>query len=815
MPTIRKKIERGFTSFTRKIYRHRLKTIAGMILFIAFFVSALPQLRVDTSTEGFLHESDPILISYNNFRDQFGRDEVILVAINPENVFDIGFLKKLKALHQEIERNVPHLDDVTSLINARNTTGDADRLIVEDLFEKFPENEQELATIKERALSNPLYKNMILSEDAKFTTIMIRTNAYSSEGAAEDVLAGFEDLEAPSAEGTEETREFLTDEENAETVMAIREILTKYDGPDFPVTIGGSPVTTHDLKQSMMKDMRRFMVMAVGVISLLLFIQFRRVWGVILPLAIVILSLLSTIGLMARFGVPIKLPTQILPSFLLAVGVGASVHVLAIFYRKLTQTPDKEEAITYALGHSGLPIVMTSLTTAAGLGSFAWAEIAPLSDLGRFASSGVLISLVYTIILLPALIAIAPMKLGKSEKELQRQALMDRILISTASLATSHPWKIIAASAVLIIVSLISAFTLRFSHNPLVWFPKDSDTRVSTELLDDKMRGTVAIEVVVDTKKENGLYDPAVQNKLEQLPGVIRSQLNDPALFIGQTVAVNDILKEINQALNENREQFYSIPQNRDLVAQELFLFENSGSDDLEDFVDSQFSKARVIAKSPWVDSYIYANFLLPLEKKLDEFFQGTAEARLTGMIPIFARTLKASMESAAQSYVIAAFVITIMMIILIGDVKVGLYSMIPNLTPIIVTMGVMGFLNFPLDMFTMLIGSIAIGLAVDDTIHFMHNFRRYHHDFNDAPLAVRETLLTTGRAMLVTTVALACGFFIFMFATMNNLFNFGLLTGVTLIMALLADFLLAPAIMTILTRRGGMAPVEDDINED
>jgi predicted RND superfamily exporter protein len=150
-------------------------------------------------------------------------------------------------------------------------------------------------------------------------------------------------------------------------------------------------------------------------------------------------------------------------------------------------------------------------------------------------------------------------------------------------------------------------------------------------------------------------------------------------------------------------------------------------------------------------------------------------------------------------SYFYAFIVITLLMIILIGNIKIGLASMIPNIYPIIIMLGIMGWLDLPMDLFTMMIGSIAIGLAVDDTIHFMHNFRRYFEQYNDAKKAVRQTLHTTGRAMLVTTCVLSIGFFTFMFASMNNLFNFGLLTGITLITALLSDYFIAPSLMVLM----------------
>ncbi|VAX16638.1 Exporter protein, RND family [hydrothermal vent metagenome] len=784
MSTAREKIGLWFEIQTRWIYKNRLKTLAVMSIFIAGFLVHLPQIKIDTSIEGFLHDSDPVLVAYNKFREQFGRDEMIVIAINPPDVFDIAFLRKLKKIHNDLENKVPHIDDITSLVNVRNVQGKKDELIVEDLLEDLPETKKEVAALKKLVLSKPLYKNLLISEDGKFTTVVIKTDAYSSIGVNED--AG--------------ERKFLTDAENNETIDAIRAVMARYNGPDFPLSMAGSPVMTNDLKLSMMSDMRHFMLMALFAIGVTLFLLFRRISGVVAPLFIVSLSLLSTVGLMAYFNTPIKLPTQILPSFLLAVGVGASVHALALFYQRLSISGDKEDSIVYALGHSGLPIAMTSLTTAVGLGSFAWAQLAPMADLGRFASAGVLLSLVYTIVLLPALIAVIPIKVKQTDKEKKRDVLMNRILTATANFSTGHPWKIIAASFIFIAVSLALATQVRLSHDPLSWFPDGAKIKEATKLLDKKLKGTVSVEVILDVKKENRLYEPKIMSMLDALPGLIEKEINNKELFIGKTIGLSDMLKEINQALHENRKEFYSIPQDRKLIAQEFLLFEMAGSDDLEDVVDSRFSKTRVTVKVPWLDSYIYGQFIVPLEASLKEAFKGVGDVWLTGLLPMFSRTLTAALNSSVKSYVIAFVVITFMMILLIGDLKIGLLSMIPNLAPIIVTVGIMGALDFPLDMFTMLIGSIAIGLAVDDTIHFMHNFMRYHHETGDAPEAVRRTLLTTGRAMLVTSIVLSAGFFIFMFASMSNLFNFGLLTGLTIIFALIADFLLAPAIMTIVT---------------
>ena len=804
MANIRNRVEKWFEDYARVIYYNRIKTIFIMFVVIAAIVSQIPKITIDISTEGFLHKTDPTLIEYNAFRDQFGRDELIIIAINSPEIFNENFLSKLKIMHNELAEKVPYIEDITSLVNARNTHGEQDALIVAELLEDWPETPEAIAAIQQRVLDNPMFKNTLISEDGTFTTIMIKTQTYSSIGVDIDVLEGFEDDSKQDAAGLKKPDEFeegkyLTDEENSEVVNAVRNVVAKYKAPDFQVYIAGSSVVTHFLKQSMMKDIRRFVLLALLTVAFFLFIMFRRISGVVLPLLIVLLSLVSTISLMATFGVPIKLPTQILPSFMLAVSVGYSVHILAIFYHRYRKSLNKEDAVVYSMGHSGLAIFFTAVTTAGGLFSFSTSEVAPVADLGKFAGTGVLLAMVYTLVLLPALLSIVPIKAYKEKIDEPKATATDRFLAAIGKIATGYPYTILIVSAIILALSIAGAMKIRFSHDPLRWLPKTNSARIATEKIDQELRGSISLEIIVDTEKENGLYEPDILNRLEESAKYLET-LKVGEIFAGKAWSLTTILKEINRALNENRKEFYTIPQDRKLIAQELLLFENSGSDDMEDFTDSQLSKARLMIKVPFKDAVAYSNFLDVIKEHFQRFYPDE-KIITTGMSTLLFRTVSNAIDSMARSYLYAFIIITILMILLIGHLRIGLLSMVPNLAPIIVTLGLMGWFKIPMNLFTMLVGNIAIGLAVDDTIHFMHNFRRYFEETGDAKFAVMETLHTAGRAMLVTSCVLSIGFFIFMFATMNNLFHFGLLTGFTIVMALVADYFIAPALMVIVNK--------------
>ncbi len=797
MSDIRDRIEQGFAAWGHMAYRRAWWVIALALVVTGTAASQLPKIRFDATVEGFFHEDAPARVAYDRFRLQFGQDTMILVAIQPPDVFDRGFLEKLRAFHEDVEENVPRLVEVTSLINVRQTRGEGDELIVGDFLEDWPETDEALAEVKRRALSNPVYVNNVVSRSGDFTALVIETEAYSNLGQVDEEFGGFDEADTGLAAGEEPA--FITGEEVDEIVRALYAVMERHESEDFPLWVAGTPVLMQELLAYMRHDMARFTGLAVLTIIVCLSLLFRRLSGVVLPLATVILSVLCTLSIMAVSGTPLMAPTQILPSFLLAVGVGGAVHILAIFYQALRRGETKEEAISHSLGHSGLAVFMTSLTTAGALLSFAGAEIRPISHFGIFAPVGVMVALAFVLTLLPALIAVFPVRFSPGRA---RSAFVSqRILVRIGDFSTAHPAAVAAVWGSVLMIAIAGCFRLHFTYHPMEQFPEGSDPRVASELMNEAMEGSLFLEILIHTNQENGLHAPDLLRRLEDIAARAKSVRHGEAA-IGQTQSLVDVVKEINQALNENRHSYYTIPEERELVSQELLLFENTGSDDLENFVDAQFSTARVTMKLPFVDALHLPGLFRALEVELVEALDGTAEFEITGMGFLMGETMLAVIHTLVRSYVIAFLIITPLMVLLIGRIKLGLTAMIPNLAPIAITLGAMGWLDVGIDTFTLLIGCIAIGLAVDDTIHFMHNFRRYYGQHGDVRLAVRETLSTTGQAMLVTSIVLSTGFFIYTGSAMPALFRFGVLTGSTIITAFLADIILAPALMTLVVGR-------------
>jgi len=767
------------------------RPVVVILLMLALAVglgTRIPHLILETSTEDYLFENDPALVAYDAFREQFGRDQPVLIAVEPPEVFNLEFLAWLEALHRDLENSVPYLSDLTSLVNVRSVWGDGDELQVDDLLESMPDSAASLSALKERVRATESYQDAVISSDGRIAVLVAEADAYSSITAPGDdtAFSGFESTDAPP-------RIPLTGVEITDFCNAVFEVVDRHAHPDYEVRISGQPLITYTLTRAMVDDMPQMFAAAMIVIGLLIAALFRRFTPVWLSAAIVVLSLSSTIGIAELLGIAFGLPAQILPTFVLAIGVGYAVHLFSLFYRGTAHGQDRLAAIEAAFRHAGMPIAMTAVTTTAGLLSFLAAEMQPVADLGRLGAIAVAVTWLYSMTVLPAALSLLPLRAG-SIRGVEGGA---RFLTACARLSVESPRVVVGIVAVLAILSLTQLPKLEIGANPVEYFPETHDLRRSVTYADQRLGGIQTVEIVVDTGHENGLYEPdnlAILEDLDQLMAEVAAS----GEAVGQAFSVLEVVKETHQALNENRAEFYAVPADRLLIAQELLLFENSGADDLEDLVDTGFSKARISVRTSWEDGVEKLRFLQALMPQITDRVAGRAEVSITGGASLVARVATATLESMLQSYTLALALITPLMILLIGSLRSGLVSMVPNLVPILMTMAFVILIGERFDVFTMLGGCIAIGLAVDDSIHFISSFRRDLALSGDPIQAVERTMETTGRALLFTTIVLVSGFLVLGLSSMENFANLGWITAMAIALAFVLDVTVTPALLVL-----------------
>lgn len=807
---IRQAVEQLFKSWSEIVVSHRWWVLA--ITFAVTLVVA-PQIRngwLDVSLESYLPVDDPAIENYNNFRREFQFMPANSLAIKlSDDFFTLENLARLERLHRQLEAELPYTREVISLVNVRYSRGEGDTLLINELGELWPDTQAEMPAFKQLVLSNPNYLDNLISADSHLVIIAIKSQVYSNKGSGQDTATSLDELASGFDDDSVQQSntgklKFLQPEEEEEFAKKVFEIIGQHSTDDFYIyPIGGAT-----MNYTMSQDFKSSTLMAVSLgmllIIILLAILFRRLSGVCLPLVVVAMALIVTLALSPVLGYAYNGNTQVIPTFILAVGIADAVHILTLFYRYYDRGMDKYQAITAAMQETSIAVVMTTLTTALGLMSFLSSDLMPTRTIGIFGAIGVVMALLYTITLVPTLLAVLPIKRKPNEESAQRSFILrkiDEMILACGNFGVIHAKPILVATCLIVALSLLSITQVRFEHDPVRWYDEDTDERRGLELMDEKMGGGVDAQILLKFGEDDSLYRVDVLHALEDIEALVLSHRYEQA-HAGTVKSILSVVKETHQSLNKNDPAFFAVPDTRQTVAQEMLLFENTGSDDIYDFTNTQFETARIDMLVPSEGVILYRTFLRQLREKIAAILESyqihNVEIITTGLLGIFSEATYTMLVGTVKSYGLAFTLVALAMIFLMGNIRRGLLAFSPNITPIILTLGIMGLTDITLNSFTTLIGCIVIGISVDDTIHFMHHFQRFSQTTDDVREIVKKTLDTCGRAITFTSIVLIGGFIVHVTGVMTVNKEFGILLSLAIFFALFANLILAPALMTV-----------------
>lgn len=777
-----------FTSLTHFIFRYSKQISFLIFSFLVVFVFQITKLQVDTSIDGFLHQNDPALITYNQFQQEYGQDVDIILLIESESVLNEPFLEKLRKLHQEIEAQVPYLDEVTSLYNIRSVDVIGDTLNVDPLI--GDKNIHAIINDVRQSIQNiPFFTGYLISADRRLATIIIKTRIYK-EIDNDQAMAFFE--------GEESSPSKITAENILETLQALVTLRKQYDEPSFEVTLAGSPYAEYILGNAIQKESLKFTTLAIIVIAIFLLIIYRRLAGVLIPLVVVLAAVLCSFSAMALLEIPIKILSQVLPSFLLAVGCAGCIHLLTSFFHNYDKGLDKEEAIVIALHETGVPIFLTAITTIAGLLSFSGAQFAPVAELGIVAAIGLIFLLFFTLIGVPLAIAILPLKARACK---QKKQLIEKYLMKIVNKAFEAKAFLIVIGFVIVAASINGLSNIMYEHNFVKWMPDDWELKKAIETIDQKLGGAHNMEVLIDLKQNNAFKNKEQMEKLNSLINDINAiRINNTK--VGNVRSYFDLLKETNSILHGGSKEFYRIPDSTHEAAQALLLIEIGGTDELLRYVDPTYQRTRLTISMPTVDASTIVLFKKEIERKLQQYFGSQVDYQITGVAALLSKVMTATIDDMITCYSIAFISISVLMIIVLSNLKLGLISMVPNITPILIVMGLMGYLKIPFDMSTMLLGTIILGLVVDDTIHFLHAFKMGSKHQASFQNALQYSIQSAGVSICITSLILSAGFFVFTIGELQNIFWYGLLTGITILVALIVELIYTPFCLFFISDR-------------
>ena len=811
MHDYKSRIEKGFQHLGIRVIRYRLAILLMTLVVAGLAVTQLPKLSIATSVESMFTQPDQALTDYQRFRSKFGRDEDIVLLISSSNIFSLEFLTTLKQFHGDLENSLPLLKEVSSLANAPYIEPVDSGVRVGGFLDDLPETEEEAQQYRQRGYSYPGFQNLYFTPDGKHAIAIVKTQAVSALSVDGLRLLGY----ARGVSGAEEPpppaeQRSISQVENIAVNGIVEVVIKEYQTPDFNIAFSGTPVYQYHVEPMVRSNMKK-MCIAILIVSVLFMpFLFGRGSGAILPPVTAILGLMLALGLMALLSVRFSLTSSMLPSILLSIGLTAPIHFMVVYYKHQKRL-GKFRGIIATMKHSGFPITMTSFTTVAGLFSFSFSDIAPIADLVNFTIIGILVILVLTLVSMPAFLSILQVVSGVKKGEADYEAsIFNRTLLALGRLGVTRPYLIFSLFLAGTLVAGFSISQLHFSHNQLQYFTKDSDFMRQVRLIEAQAGGFRALEILIDTQRERGIIDHDLLQAIEQLDTHLRSETDiQGRAYVGRTRSLVDLVKEISCITTGQDQSPCPIPKDDPALAEQFDHMGRIVPEVLRKYTDADLRMGRLTAMMYWKDAAHDVDFIARVREYATTLFDSGVNVVITGVVSINSVIIHAMMSSLAIGYSMGFLLITALMILAIGDVRLGLLAMIPNLLPIIIALGVMGYLDIPLNTYNLIGGSILIGLAVDDTIHFFHNFRRYYLKSGDINFAVSETLGSAGRALMATTLILVSSFWMRLFSDLKVVADFGLVMGIALLVAFLADVVLAPALLRLFYETGQMVPLK------
>jgi len=767
-----------FDQLASFLLRARWPLLAGLLLITLAAGWFGVQIRFDFSPRSIFLTDDPEVEFLEDHRKTFGdEDGIVVLLVEAEDIFAAPALQAIADL-SEHSADVEHATGVLSLATMQQINGVPGLVQVAPLFEEPPTDREEIEALRQKVLNDPLMVGRFVNE----------------ESTAAAVLVQIEDG-------------FVDELERRPLLAALERIAVEHAGPTT-VQVLGVPVVNREYAVLLQNDMLRTVFGALILVGILLWVLFRDPLTVALPLTAVGLAVAWTVGYMVLAGDGFNIINSIVPALLLVIAVGDAVHFLTTYYQALHDGESKEQAIRTIVRRVGMACLLTSVTAAIGFASLAVARIDIIKGMGRVAAVGLLLAYVIILVLLPTALSLvnAP---GAAADHDPREGWVGRLLVWLGEVTTKKKGAVVAVSAAVVGFCLFGAQYVETDNFLLEELFPSNPVYQGVHRSEEVLAGVMPVEVVVHTDAPGGVLEPAVLKGMQTVQAALMAEP-----FLGHSVSLADLIAEI-QRINTGTA---GIPDSRAAAAQSLLYFEMSDDPSfLDSLVDVTRSKARVTASAKdWGTS----NFLgwyegsLPCDPRslcekpftqiVDEAFGTTdgvgdgIQVRVTGGSMVAARALSKLVEDMMMSLATAFLVITLLMMVLLKSLRIGLLSMLPNVLPLVIILGVMGWVGIPIRTSTALIFSVALGVAVNDTIHFLTRYREELFECGDREEAVKRTLLSTGRAIIFTSLLLICGFGVMMTTRFVGIFQMGLLGAVALFSALLGDLLILPVCLGV-----------------
>ncbi len=744
------------------IIKFRWFIIIGFVAVAAAFGYQIRYAKIDADMKDQLPADMISRINTDKIDELFGGTEMLMIIIRTDDVLNSETLKRVKELSRAANR-IKGVDKVLSLFDLKSIKSEEGAMIVDPAVDRIPTNDEQREILRREIMDNDIVYGSVVSKDFTITA----------------VIAVIKD-----------------DVSDAYIIPKIEKLVADHPGPEETV-IGGLPYIRGNVSRNIQNDLGHLMPIGLIIMLIFLFVCFKQLRGVLLPFFVVIMSVLFAMGLIPVLGWRIQIITVILPVFLIAVANDYGIHMIARYQEDNTpgNTFTKKELARRMFRTLSEPVLVTGLTTMAGMLCLLGHALVPAEQLGILAACGIIFALMASLFFIPAVTSLLRKPrpvLSSPEDPNHRKRFLERLLWFFGRLVSKRPRTITIVALALSLVAAVGIFRVVVDTDPKRYFSEDDPVVYATDLIDQNLGGSQNISIVI----EGDIKDPRLMKKIDSLERQIgRMEM------VGNTTSIARVVRQMSRALNDTDDVGYDrIPDTRNAVAQYFELYSMSGDpEDFEKLVDFPYEHALITARMNTTSTARLNHFVDTVRTMV----ANDPNVLLIGGIGVVLSDLARLVVSGQLlSLSLAMIIVAILLMILFRSVIAGLISAIPLTLSIVVLFGLMGIFGIELNVATALLSSIMIGVGIDYTIHFLWRYREERRNGLDYEVAVMKTLTTSGRGIIFNAFSVIVGFVALLFSGFLPVKFFGFLVVVSIFSCLVGALVLIPSLCLIFKPR-------------
>lgn len=757
--------------YVRTLLKYRIIILTCVIIITTFFGYYAMKMNTDNSIEIWLSKNDKDLEYYKVFVEKFGDEEFLVVAFSAVNIFTKDHIQYINTIAEKLKR----LDGIVGVISIADVFKDKITSPVFKEIIKVQHGRPLMNIFKQQLLADSLYQNTIISQNGKTTAIIATVKCA----------------------GPESRKQLVSEVKRVLCEVTVRPADT--EKRKYKYYLAGPSVVNAELDRMSKQDMTKFTPLMFAMSIIVLGGLFRNISGVLIPMATVGICIIWITGCFVLFGQTMNMISNMLLPLTFIIVLSASIHLISYYYQESKFSACKEDAMYNTLRHVGIPILMTSITTAIGFVSLTTSSIPPVFITGLFMGGCATLTFIIGMTLIPILLSFVPSHRSiDAENSLTERHDRERgfglLLSGLGRFIVNYKGYVLLCGLVVGLFFAWGISKLQVESDLMASFPRNSQIARDNAHIESHLMGLLPVEIVAEATNGISIFQPGILNNLVDLQRYLHGIPE-----VTGSLSVANYIQKTHQFMNDDKPQCYSIPDTEKESMDYVKLASVYG----DKYVNCLYTKgntdARISVRMKQVGSNRYQAVIHSIKEYIHRHLDTTTLSwHITGIVPLLINVQDNILRSEIQSFSLAFLLTFISTAVVLKSVKIGLISVIPNLLPGTITLGLMGFIGMKLDAATIMIASIALGISVDNTIHIFYRFKKEVSVSGDASKAICHTLQGVGKTALFTSLSAAFGFMVFSFSSFKPIQYFGVLTSVTMLNAIVSDLFISPSCLML-----------------